>query len=363
MASLTILDEGNKPDAPFTQTHKLSELDAVTELCLDLASPLLFFPVRHHSPACSLHLRRVMETYRPNAILIEGPSDANELIPHIGATENIAPLCVYYSYVEQSCKKNPDGNNPDASARREEKRGENEFRSACYYPLLDFSPELCAVRYGVKNKLETRFIDLPYSELSLIERAAARKKSDEGKPSYYDDYYIAQSKFTDRLCEKEGCRHYAELWEKLFELRGQAMDSREFAGALLALCHFSRLDYPEMLLMEEGCIAREDWMAAEIAATAKSHARTMVVTGGFHSAALAKRFFIAPPIKPCVKAPRIVANVTAPSAVSGTVQCSPGTEGHVGSQSREASRKSYQDKPITFPAKKAAGQSRAWLIP
>ncbi|MDR3296090.1 MAG: DUF5682 family protein, partial [Clostridiales Family XIII bacterium] len=320
--------------------------EALWDACFDFTAPVVFFPLRHHSPACALHLLRALEEYGPDAILIEGPSDTNELIPHIGAAENVAPLCIYYNYREAPPGKarnarpdaepelapaeapgaRPDAGpelapaeaqgarpdaEPDAGLEKEAAAPDadpprTEYRSACYYPLLDFSPELCAIRYGTARQIETRFIDLPYSRLSLIERAAAGRAPKPGeddlggaggsgdceeKSSYYDDYYLFRSDFIRRLCEKQGCRHYGELWEKLFELRGPAMPTPEFVRAMLALCHYSRRDYPDEMLRDEGCLEREAWMAAEIGKARKKFARILVVTGGFHTAALAERIW------------------------------------------------------------------------
>ena len=237
--------------------------------CYDLSSPLVFFPVRHHSPACSVHLRRTLEEYKPDVILIEGPSDTNNLIEHLGHAENKAPMCIYYSY-----------------HHKEKQDGETlERRSACYYPMLDFSPELCAIRYGVQNAIPTRFIDLPYSRLALI-----TKEHEEGdsKASYYDDYYMSRSKFIAALCEKQGCRHYGELWEKLFELGGLKMDTAKFVQSVLALCHYSRVEQPEKMLEEDGCTEREGFMAREIQAAQAEFGRVLVITGGFHTTALAE---------------------------------------------------------------------------
>ena len=66
-------------------------------------SPVFFFPIRHHSPACGFHLRQVMESYRPDCILIEGPNpDKPEKILqflHISSTikKNVGG-CVHVTY-------------------------------------------------------------------------------------------------------------------------------------------------------------------------------------------------------------------------------------------------------------------------
>ena len=43
--------------------------------------PVRVFPVRHHSPSASRCLAALLERDPPKAILVEGPSDADSLIP------------------------------------------------------------------------------------------------------------------------------------------------------------------------------------------------------------------------------------------------------------------------------------------
>ena len=53
---------------------------------------LLWFPIKHFSPACAWHLKRLIHDVRPAAVLVEGPDDADGLIPHIVAPETRPPL-------------------------------------------------------------------------------------------------------------------------------------------------------------------------------------------------------------------------------------------------------------------------------
>ena len=59
---------------------------------------IMLLPVRHHSPACSLHVMRMIEEWQPDEILIEGPDNANEWIPVMVHEDTRAPFAVYYSY-------------------------------------------------------------------------------------------------------------------------------------------------------------------------------------------------------------------------------------------------------------------------
>ena len=77
--------------------ENLSQFVQAAEMTLIAENnPLLFFPVRHHSPVCSYQLIRTIELYRPDIILIEGPSDACELIPALTNEETKLPAAIYY---------------------------------------------------------------------------------------------------------------------------------------------------------------------------------------------------------------------------------------------------------------------------
>ena len=60
----------------------------------DYGAPVLYYPVRHHSPACAWHLERAMERYRPELVLVEGPENANELISILASPETKAPVAL-----------------------------------------------------------------------------------------------------------------------------------------------------------------------------------------------------------------------------------------------------------------------------
>ena len=75
-----------------------------------------------------------MEAYQPDCVLVEGPENANHLLPLLTAPEGRPPLAFYY-------------------ALRDEKGllGEKETFYKCYYPFLDCSPELAALRWAGRS--------------------------------------------------------------------------------------------------------------------------------------------------------------------------------------------------------------------
>ncbi|MGL4773854.1 MAG: DUF5682 family protein, partial [Clostridium sp.] len=106
-------------------------MDKIEELYkegFDLNSPLLLFPIRHHSPVCSYHLKNIINTYKPEKILIEGPRETQELIKYIVAKDTKPPISIYYSFHDKKGEVSEDCN-----------------KYHCYYPFLDFSPEYLAL--------------------------------------------------------------------------------------------------------------------------------------------------------------------------------------------------------------------------
>lgn len=257
-------------------------------------------PVRHHSPACARQVQRVIQEWQPEAVLIEGPDTACPLIPAMLDPDTRAPFAVYYSYDDT------------AGAVSEEKE---KYR--CYYPFLDYSPELAALRAGNARGAYVAFIDLPYGDILAASQAGKGLLQEGEKSNYNDDYLLSRNAYLQRLCEKTGLRSFDEFWEKYFELEGLTQDSETWFDNLLTYCRQARESTPAEQLQGEGCLAREAYMTKKILETAKRLAesprkeepragaaersgaedsaqapaphRILVVTGGFHTPALAER--------------------------------------------------------------------------
>lgn len=264
-------------------------------------------PVRHHSPACALQVQRMIKEWKPQAVLIEGPDTACSLIPAMVDPATKAPFAVYYSYDDT------------AGAVSEDKE---KYR--CYYPFLDYSPELAALRTGSAQGAQVAFIDLPYGDILAASQEGKGMRQEAEKSNYNDDYLLSRNAYLQRLCEKTGLRSFDEFWEKYFELEGLKQDGETWFGNLLTYCRQARESTPPEQLQEEGCLAREAYMAKKILETARELSgapkagqkkkaskpeyeaealpttqlgketeaawhRILVVTGGFHTPALAQR--------------------------------------------------------------------------
>lgn len=232
----------------------------------DLNAPVLFFPVRHHSPVCSFHLKKAIEDYSPDCILIEGPKNAEALIPTLIHRDTKPPLALYYSYKDREGVISP---------------AKEEYK--CYYPFLDCSPELTALRQADQRGIHAEFIDLPYMEI-LAGTAENRGIRSEGeKQTYNDDYLLSRSRYLKLLCEKTGLRDFEEFWEKYFEIRGLSMKTSEFVRQMRVYCGLSRSHTLAEELEADGCLLRERYMAQQIAGASEKYRKILAVTGGFHT--------------------------------------------------------------------------------
>jgi hypothetical protein len=225
----------------------------VAEQVFNLSSGKVYFPIRHHSPACSYHLLRAIDDYKPDIILIEGPESGNPLMAVLTDPATEPPVSLYCTY-------------------------ENEHgRTACYYPLLSYSPEYVAMKEAARRGIPARFIDLDYYHDLLPEVKEQRGRSAQ------DESMLAGSEFISRLCEKTNSRSFDELWEKVFEIGGLAATTDAFVRDVFTYCTLSRMCYSDKRLRASGDLAREARMREHIAQDAAQYKRVLVVTGGFHT--------------------------------------------------------------------------------
>lgn len=119
-----------------------------------LSSDLYWFPVRHHSPSVALNLRKVLLKRKPKVIFIEGPSQANELIPFLTEAKTKPPVAIYTSFRDDA---NLLGWAGIASATED-----LPPVFPCWYPMLDYSPEYVAIKVAAEIGAKVLFIDLPH---------------------------------------------------------------------------------------------------------------------------------------------------------------------------------------------------------
>ncbi|MEV8122890.1 DUF5682 family protein [Streptomyces sp. NPDC085944] len=109
----------------------------------------LLLGVRHHGPGSARAVRAALEAARPGVVLVEGPPEADVLIP-LAAHEDMRPPVALLAHAVDE---------PGRSA---------------FWPLAEFSPEWVALRWALEHDVPARFIDLPAAH-TLAMRAAAEE--------------------------------------------------------------------------------------------------------------------------------------------------------------------------------------------
>ncbi|WP_257234651.1 DUF5682 family protein [Streptomyces sp. JV178] len=121
------------------------------------AGPLLL-GVRHHGPGSARAVRAALEAARPRVVLIEGPPEADTLIP-LAADEAMRPPVALLAHAVDE---------PGRSA---------------FWPLAEFSPEWVAIRWALEHEVPARFIDLPATHTLAWGREDAPATEPEGPTS------------------------------------------------------------------------------------------------------------------------------------------------------------------------------------
>ena len=263
----------------------------MTERSLDaplaalITDRIVYFPIRHHSPACARHLERIIRTRKPQTILIEGPASFTSLIPLVLHPKTKTPFAIYTSFVSEEPETR------DAMTKAAALLGPP--RHAAYYPFCDYSPELVALRVGTEIGASLRFVDLDYPDQVRAEREATKEAGAPRVESLLVERHFKRSRYLQALARRAGCRDHNDLWDHLFETRlnsdssGGDLSAEKFIHDVAAWCHFARADATSEELKADGTLAREAEMAAEIGKElVKGTERIIVVTGGFHTVVL-----------------------------------------------------------------------------
>ncbi|MFG1818940.1 DUF5682 family protein [Kribbella sp. NPDC049174] len=257
-------------------TDGLLTTAGVRELAADLVrDDLVVVPVRHHSPACALLVRRIIAEHRPSVVLVEGPRGFTPMIPLLTHPEARMPLAIYTYAVRKA------------------------DRWAGYYPFCDYSPELVALRDAAGRGIPCRFIDLNLAEQHLAEESLPAG-GEEGV-SLLDERHFRHSESLKLLAARLGCSDDEDLWELLFEADASTTDVSEQIARMAAYCLLARADRTAQELAADGATAREAGMVWHIrtalAARSGTEGPVMAVVGGFHAVALPE-LLAAPPPRP-----------------------------------------------------------------
>ncbi|HQW12380.1 MAG TPA: DUF5682 family protein [Saprospiraceae bacterium] len=204
-----------------------------------------FFGVRHHGPGCANALLQSLEQFAPDCILIEGPENASSMLKKTEAIEALPVAILLYDKLDRN--------------------------QSYLYPLAVFSPEWIAIKYGLKHRLQTHFIDLPLGvHLPQVKRKAKKKTSNFKIKGTYQAF--------DYLASLQGIKDAELWWEINFE-------TQQSGTAPFGVLHSLMREIKPAIeaAQDTETLRREAWMRQNIRHYNRSHfLRLAVICGAAH---------------------------------------------------------------------------------
>jgi hypothetical protein len=216
------------------------------------------FGIRHHGPGSSKALLSALEDYQPDYILVEGPPDADHLIPWVkkaGMTPPVA-LLVY---------------NP------------KDLKQASYFPFAVFSPEWQAMSFALSRQIPVRFMDLPLALSFTLDKTASQQGllPLDAIPAHVTPERIHRDPLA-YLATLAGYPDSERWWDATFE---QTVNGAEVFELLLTMMITLRQELNRA--ESDETLYREAWMRRTIRQVLKEgYQKVAVVCGAWHTPAL-----------------------------------------------------------------------------
>ena len=221
-----------------------------------MASKPHLFGIRHHGPGCAHSLRRALAALEPDVLLLEGPPEAESLLPHVLDDAMLPPVALL-----THC--------PD------------EQRLAVYHPYAAFSPEWQALRWAAERRVPLRFIDLPLTHALALDKAEPEPEEEAPPPD------ADHADPLDWLARAAGYADGESWWNHMVEERG---DGEELFAAIAEAMTTVRAeigDRPRSAADSRREALREAHMRQCVRAAVKEgFERIAVVVGAWHLGAL-----------------------------------------------------------------------------
>ncbi|WP_030782299.1 DUF5682 family protein [Streptomyces sp. NRRL S-920] len=229
------------------------------------AGGTLLLGVRHHGPGSARAVRAALDEGRPEAVLIEGPPEADSLV-HLAADEGMRPPVALLAHVVDE---------PGRSA---------------FWPLAEFSPEWVAIQWAVGRGVPVRFIDLPAA--NSLARAEEGGEEGGGEPAPGDGDAVRIDPLAV-LAETAGYDDPERWWEDAVEHREGGGDAFAPFEALGEAMGALRETYGDGGHGRD--LAREAHMRLRVRAAQKEFGpdRVAVVCGAWHVPALRRKVAVA----------------------------------------------------------------------
>ncbi|WP_420593694.1 DUF5682 family protein [Deinococcus sp.] len=222
------------------------------------------YPIRHHGPGSARSLERALSAAPPEVLLIEGPSDADALLPFLNDPALTPPVALM-AHVQGHPER------------------------AVFYPLAEFSPEFVAIRWALGRGIPVAFMDLP-AAVTLAQREQEAEASEKADPDVEspDSTQPEESETAPdelrsdplaALARAAGYPDFERWWDQLVEARSD--DAAVFDAVAEVMTAVRETEETQ-----ERDLLREAHMRQRIREAQKGGQSLAVVCGAWHTPAL-----------------------------------------------------------------------------
>ena len=209
-------------------------------------------PVRHHSPQSSRIVAAELDRIAPELVLIEGPSDAGDLVPVIVDPETRPPVAIL-------------GYRTDGATQ------------SVMWPFASYSPEYVGLVWAARRGVPARFIDIDVGTALAMEMEDVEPSSDGAGPGPSGD------ELEETIAARLGLRTFEEAWEAWVE--APRHDAARFHGAITAYADLIRAQGDRRRSRQRDAVMAGAMLDAIAGGVAP--AKIAVIAGAAHTAAFA----------------------------------------------------------------------------
>lgn len=210
-----------------------------------------FFGIRHLSPAGAYYLRGFLDEKKPKLVLVEGPSDFEDMLSDMVREETKPPIAVL-AYTKEAPVR------------------------TVLYPFAEYSPEYQAIQWCHKHHVVCRFMDLPSETfLAIPECGVQEAEGEETRINSGVSIY-------EQLDQKSGEDGHDTFWERVMEQGGSMeayhLGANSFGANIRSFTEGKENDWAETVL-------REAYMRQQIRKAVDAGVEPediVVVTGSYH---------------------------------------------------------------------------------
>jgi hypothetical protein len=239
-------------------------VDRMTEAASGDRPPVEVFGIRHHGPGSARSLVAALTDYQPDAVLIEGPADADSLLPWAVADGMTPPLALL-------------GYAPDRP------------QTAAFWPYAVFSPEWQAMIFALQRGIDVAFCDLPASAILARWQRRPPQESDLEQPDGVPEETLSGPPIEQHdplavLADAAGYDDPERWWDDLVESRLDASSPFPLITDAMAELRMIMDQHGRSVEREA---RREAYMRQKIRdALKRGHERVAVVCGAWHAPVL-----------------------------------------------------------------------------